>query len=158
MATLPRNLQRCRSLGPILDLAVSAGGWRPYSEAPQPEHLARPRRSSRARPSAAQVSAPKAQRAVGPSRTRPRPSAAVFERRRRQEKASQPRGAAGPRESNRRAGSGRGQVPPLLLRGQTCASLGGERRWCPCNARSPAPKPGWEGPSASLITPGLVSG
>lgn len=79
MAKVPRNLQRCRSLGRILGLAVSAGGGRPYSEAPNPERLTRPPPNRRAPPSAAPASAAeKAQPAGGPTWTRPRPSAAGF--------------------------------------------------------------------------------
>lgn len=68
LAKVPRNLPRCRSLSPVLGPAVSAGSWRPHSEAPNLELLAGPLRNRCAPPAAARAPAAKtAQLAVGPA-------------------------------------------------------------------------------------------
>lgn len=47
LVKVPKNLQCCRNLGPVLGPAVSVGSWRPHSEAPDPERLAGPRQDRR---------------------------------------------------------------------------------------------------------------
>lgn len=68
MAKVPRTLQRCRHLGQ----AVSAGRWRPHSEAPHPECLAGLLRNRSTLPAAARAPAAKrAQLAARPARAEP---------------------------------------------------------------------------------------
>lgn len=57
LVKVPKNLQCCRNLGPVLGPAVSVGSWRPHSEAPDPERLAGPRQDRRSPLAAARAAA-----------------------------------------------------------------------------------------------------
>lgn len=69
---VPKNLQCCRNLGPVLGPAVSVGSWRPHSEAPNLERIDGRLRNRRSPLAAARAPAVKTtELAAGPVPARP---------------------------------------------------------------------------------------